>query len=94
MDQGTNLYNFTIELLDSKSPGNGPCTSPDGDGGVRGYNFGPFFGKTLISTTNCVCLDMGVSMWVPQNGWFIIIKENPIEMDDLGVPLFLETPIW
>ena len=28
---------------------------------------------------------------VPQNGWFTI--ENPIKMDDLGIPLFLETPI-
>ena len=28
---------------------------------------------------------------VPPNGW--LIMENPIKMDDLRVPLFLETPI-
>ena len=37
---------------------------------------------------------MGVSpkIVVPQNGWFIM--EHHIKMDNLGVPLFLETPIW
>ena len=30
---------------------------------------------------------------VPENGWFMIM-ETPIKMDDLGVPLFLEIPIY
>ena len=43
------------------------------------------------------CQNNTKAMWVfpkigvPQNGWFI--RENLIKMDDLGVPLFLETPM-
>ena len=36
-------------------------------------------------------MSMFPKIGVPQNGWFI--RKNPIRMDDLGVPLFLETPI-
>ena len=38
---------------------------------------------------------MFLKIVIPQNGWFIMeIMEPPIKMDDLGVPLFLETPFF
>ena len=37
---------------------------------------------------------MGVSKNSGIPKWMVKIMENPIKMDDLGVPLFLETPIF
>ena len=40
-----------------------------------------------------------LKMWMfPKNRgipkWMVKIMETPIKMDDLGIPLFLETPMW
>ena len=37
---------------------------------------------------------MGVSKNRGTPKWMVKIMENPIKMDDLGVPLFSETPTW
>ena len=42
------------------------------------------------------CYDAWDAKKIQLNGWLIygcFIMENPIKMDDLGVPLFLETPL-
>ena len=48
------------------------------------------FWKVLYKTMQTI-IWMFPKIGIPQNGWFIM--DNPVKMDDLGVPLFLETPI-
>ena len=50
--------------------------------------FAVFFGDEILPSYMGVSKNSGGP---PK--WMVKIMENPIKMDDLGVPLFLETPI-
>ena len=60
---------------------------------LTAFFFPRFLKRSVLTTTfpNKKHIWVFPKIGVPQNGWFLM--ENPIKMDDLGVPLFLETPI-
>ena len=58
---------------------------------LKKCNHSPPECRVLISCQSIRYIWAFPKIEIPQNGWFIM--ENPIRMDDLGVPLFSETPI-
>ncbi len=76
--------------LTAKAPENRP-KAPKGK--VTCLPFPPFFrDKRDVKLRGCYPKWVFPKITVPQNGWFIM--ENLTKMDDLGVLLFLETPIF
>ena len=49
--------------------------------------------KTMMSSLSITHTHMGVYINGGTRKWMVDFMENPSKMDDLGVPLFQETPI-
>ena len=60
------------------------------------YHVHSFMWRNAKTNLSCFLLPkhLGVSKNSGTPKWMVKIMENPIKMDDLGVPLFLETPIY
>ena len=55
------------------------------------YMIGKHRISLILSMKVKIYMDVSKKGGTPK--WMVKIMENPIKMDDLGVPLFLETPI-
>ncbi len=53
-------------------------------------NHRTFFGGIFSGSFGSIQMDVSKNRGTPK--WMVKIMENPIKMDDLRVPLFLETP--
>ena len=60
--------------------------------GLRDWERGATFFLWPKAAIRCISMLGFPSMEVRNNGWFE--RENRIKMDDLGVPPFIETPMW